>query len=102
MVRFPLRITQQTWLTILAGTADDRSSLGESYTQPSNVQSVYRTFCELSEIVHESLYTLYTPKEPTTAQSLLRIYHKYLRWYDAIPTVLRLGHNFTPSVLFSQ
>ncbi|UKZ74429.1 hypothetical protein TrVFT333_002097 [Trichoderma virens FT-333] len=26
----------------------------------------------------------------------------YLNWYDRIPEVLRLGHNFTPAVLFAQ
>lgn len=92
---------QQRELTNNLGAAYDRAP-GPTYTQPSNVQSVYKTFCELSEIVHQSLYALYTPGEPITSKVLLRVYTKYLRWYDSIPTVLRLGHNFTPAVLFSQ
>lgn len=71
-------------------------------TQPSNVRSVYKTFCELSEIVHKSLYMLYTPGKPVTSQSLNNVYTEYIRWYSEIPSTLRLGHNFTPSVLFAQ
>jgi hypothetical protein len=37
-----------------------------------------------------------------TSKSLLASYTDFLRWYDAIPAVLRLGHNFTPAVLFAQ
>ncbi|RFU28584.1 hypothetical protein B7463_g7759, partial [Scytalidium lignicola] len=76
----------------------------EQYTtqQPSNVRSVYKTFCELSEIVHHSLYAYYTPGRYVTSQTLLRIYRRYLDWYDQIPNALRLGQNFTPSVLFAH
>jgi hypothetical protein len=70
--------------------------------QPSNVRSVYKCFCELSELVHQSLYILYSPGRPLTSRDLLIIYTQYLNWYDKIPEVLRLGHNFTPAVLFAQ
>ncbi|KAH8816772.1 fungal-specific transcription factor domain-containing protein [Xylogone sp. PMI_703] len=70
--------------------------------QPSNVRSVYKTFCELSEIVHHSLYAYYTPGKFVTSQTLLRIYRRYLDWYDQIPNALRLGQNFTPAVLFAH
>lgn len=76
--------------------------LQRSCEQPSNVRSVYKCFCELSELVHESLYILHSPGRPLTARDLLSIYTKYLNWYDRIPGVLRLGHNFTPAVLFAQ
>jgi len=68
--------------------------------QPSNVRSVYKTFCELSQIVHSYLYICYTPGAQLTSSALLDTYNQYLNWYDAIPEVLRLGQNFTPSVLF--
>lgn len=76
--------------------------LQRSCEQPSNVRSVYKCFCELSELVHESLYILHSPGKPLTARELLNIYTQYLNWYDRIPEVLRLGHNFTPAVLFAQ
>ena len=76
--------------------------LQRSAEQPSNVRSVYKCFCELSELVHQSLYVLHSPGRPLTSRDLLKIYTQYLNWYDSIPEVLRLGHNFTPSVLFTQ
>ncbi len=62
------------------------------------MRSVYKCFCELSELVHQSLYILHSPGRPLTSRDLLNIYTQYLNWYDSIPEVLRLGHNFTPAV----
>ncbi|KAK3947755.1 fungal-specific transcription factor domain-containing protein [Pseudoneurospora amorphoporcata] len=76
--------------------------LRQSCEQPSNVRSVYKCFCELSELVHQSLYILHSPGRPLTSRDLLKIYTQYLNWYDRIPEVLRLGHNFTPAVLFAH
>lgn len=73
-----------------------------SCEQPSNVRSVYKCFCELSALVHDSLYKLHTPGRPLRGQDLLKIYTEFLDWYDSIPEVLRLGQNFTPAVLFAQ
>lgn len=81
---------------------DDGAPLHQSCEQPSNVRSVYKCFCELSELVHQSLYILYSPGRPLTSRDLLKIYTQYLNWYDRIPEVLRLGHNFTPAVLFAH
>ncbi|KAH7126190.1 fungal-specific transcription factor domain-containing protein [Dactylonectria macrodidyma] len=81
---------------------DDGAPLQRSCEQPSNVRSVYKCFCELSELVHQSLYILHSPGRPLTARDLLSIYTQYLNWYDRIPEVLRLGHNFTPAVLFAH
>ncbi|RYP10836.1 hypothetical protein DL764_000388 [Monosporascus ibericus] len=81
---------------------DDGAPLARSCEQPSNVRSVYKCFCELSELVHKSLYVLHSPVQPVTSRDLLYIYHEYLNWYDRIPEVLRLGHNFTPAVLFAH
>lgn len=83
-------------------TADPGAPLTANCTQPSNVRSVYRTFCELSEIVHKALYVFYTPGVPLTGKALLEVYTEYIKWYDGIPEVLRLGRNFTPAVLFAQ
>ncbi|OTA58928.1 hypothetical protein K449DRAFT_116197 [Hypoxylon sp. EC38] len=81
---------------------DDGAPLQRACEQPSNVRSVYKCFCELSELVHQSLYVLHSPVKPVTSRDLLSIYTQYLNWYDRIPEVLRLGHNFTPAVLFAH
>lgn len=70
--------------------------------QPSNVRSVYKCFCELSELVHDSLYTLHTPGRPLRGPDVLFIYTRFMDWYDSVPVALRLGQNFTPAVLFAQ
>jgi hypothetical protein len=80
-----------------AGLADVKNA-----SQPSNVRSVYKCFCELAELVHQCLYTLYTPGRRLTTSELMSIYTRFLNWYDSLPEALRLGHNFTPSVLFAQ
>ncbi|KAI3400743.1 hypothetical protein diail_1952 [Diaporthe ilicicola] len=81
---------------------DDGGPLQRSCEQPSNVRSVYKCFCELSELVHDSLYMLHTPGRPIQSSDLLCIYTKLIDWYDSVPEVLRLGHNFTPAVLFAH
>ena len=81
---------------------DDGLPLHRSCEQPSNVRSVYKCFCELSELVHQSLYMLHSPGRALTSRDLLHMYTMYLNWYESIPEVLRLGHNFTPAVLFAQ
>lgn len=76
--------------------------MDQHFNQLSNLRSVYKTFCELSEIVHSVLYTLYSPGSEIDSRTLIDLYNKYIQWYDTIPETLRFGHNYTPSVLFAQ
>lgn len=71
------------------------------FSQPSNLQSVFVMFCDLSLLVHKSLYVMYAGKAATAA-SLLTTYTQYLEWYDHMPHTLKLGENSTPAVLFAQ
>ncbi|KAH8589915.1 hypothetical protein B0O99DRAFT_319062 [Bisporella sp. PMI_857] len=48
-------VESQPWIPY----TDDGAPLEINYTQPLNLRSVYTTFCELSEIVHRTLYDLY-------------------------------------------
>ncbi|KAH7109367.1 fungal-specific transcription factor domain-containing protein [Dactylonectria macrodidyma] len=102
--RLPLKpaIIRNVEASLWVPYTDDGAPVQRSYEQPSNVHSVYRCFCELSELVHRSLYILHSPGRPLTARNLLSIYTQYLNWYDRIPEVLRLGYNFTPAVLFAH
>lgn len=83
-------------------TTSQGGPLEENCMQPSNIRNVYKTFCELSEIVHRTLYTLYVPGRRVTSKALLDAYGQYILWYDTISDTLRLGQNFTPAVLFAQ
>jgi hypothetical protein len=80
----------------------DKGVVQMKANQPSNVRSVYKCFCELAELVQQSLYTLYTPIRPLDAQEVTSVYTRYLNWYNDLPSSLRLGKNFTPAVLFVQ
>lgn len=74
--------------------------LRSNYTQPSNIGSVCKTYSELSEIVHKSLYLMHTPGSISTGQNLLEIHNQYLQWYDFVPAALLLGQKFKLCVLF--
>lgn len=93
-------LSAEVWHQLL--TSYIGAPLERNCTQPSNVRTVFKTFGELSQIVHKSLYACYTPGSQFTSQALLSVYTDYLAWYDNIPEELRLGHNFTPAVLFCQ
>jgi len=49
-----------------------------------------------------SLYRIHCAAKKTTAQDLLDVYTRYVSWYDGMPSLLRLGSNFTPQVLFAH
>jgi hypothetical protein len=65
--------------------------LDRQFSQPSNLRTVYTTFCELSERVHNALYTLYTPGSEITSGALVELHNHYIHWYDTMPESLRLG-----------
>lgn len=72
--------------------------------QASNEPSVFMLICQISELAHDCRYRVHSPVAALTAeaQTLLRLYTKYLVWYDNLTETLRLGQNFTLCVLFVQ
>ncbi|KAH6645551.1 hypothetical protein BKA67DRAFT_115813 [Truncatella angustata] len=74
----------------------------QSLKQVSHTGSVFSGICDLSKLIHETLYTLLRPDHPPTSREILIVYTKYLSWYDLLPDVLRLGHTSTPAVLFTH
>ncbi|KFY05408.1 hypothetical protein O988_00019 [Pseudogymnoascus sp. VKM F-3808] len=58
---------------------DSGAPLERDFAQTSNVHSVYKSFCELSEIVHKSLYVLFTPGRQWTKTTLLDVYTQFLQ-----------------------
>lgn len=68
--------------------------------QPGHITTVYNSFCELSDIVHEALYTVHCAARRPTGHDILHLYTRYLTWYDSLPIPLRLGSNFTPQMVF--
>lgn len=70
--------------------------------QASNTQSVFKCFCEIGQLGHNTAYLMQTPHVPVTAHALLEAYNHYLDWYNRIPAALRLGANYTPSVFIAH
>lgn len=71
-------------------------------TQSSNIRTIYTCFCELSEIIHRSLYVFYTPSSSLMSKKVLGIYTEYLEWYNYLPGGLRFGENASPAAFFLQ
>lgn len=70
--------------------------------QSSDVLPIFTCFCALSEIIHCSLYVLYTPTSAVNSTDVLNIYTRYLEWYGRLPDALRVGGNPSPAALFIQ
>jgi len=87
-------IENSPWIPYDAGLSDF------PYAQPSNVLSVYTCLCELSQIVHQSLYLRHLPNQLYGPRDAWNNYTQYLKWYSHLPELMRLGHNSTPAVLF--
>jgi hypothetical protein len=80
----------------------DGSQTDTSLRQTSNTRSVYTALSDLFQVVHDSLYILYSPIRRLHGRDILDIYTKYLRWYNGLTVTVRLGENSTPSVMFTQ
>jgi hypothetical protein len=82
--------------------AGDQIPHGLDLRQPSNIRAMHRSLCELSTIIHSTLYVMYTGTDSLTSREILDRYTRMLDWYSSLPEMLRLGENSTPSVLFIQ
>jgi hypothetical protein len=81
---------------------DDGNTQERIFEQPSNVRTVHRYLCELSEIIHDSLYEFYTPSGNLTSTSLLEVYSHHLAWKGSLPEPCHLGAAPMPVVLYLQ
>lgn len=81
---------------------DDGTRLKTRTTQTSNSRSIFRGTCELSHVIYESLYTLYTPSRPVIIEDVMGVYQQYLEWYESMLPVLKSGENSTPMAIFNH
>ena len=82
----------------------DIEILGSPMEQPSQTHTMLTHFSLLSEIVNDTVFMFYAPRERFTSKKLLDFYSRYKRWYAALPTGLRLTSNDAslPQVLLLQ
>ena len=61
-----------------------------------------RAMSSLSEIVNDTVFMFYAPRERFTSRKLLDFYARYTRWFNNLPDKLRLQEISTPQVLLLQ
>ena len=81
---------------------DNETQSNERVTQTSNVRSVFRGICELSNIIYQSLHLAYSRQGSLTSRDVIDVYGKYLNWYESMLGVLKSGVNSTPTAIFAQ
>jgi hypothetical protein len=81
---------------------DDGIEQERSFEEPSNVGAIHRCLCELSEVIHDSLYALYSPGGTLSSATLLEVYAHYLAWKGSIPEPCHLVATPMPAVLHLQ
>ncbi|KFY91582.1 hypothetical protein V500_04589 [Pseudogymnoascus sp. VKM F-4518 (FW-2643)] len=81
---------------------DDETQSNERATQTSNVRSVFRGICELSNIIYQSLHLVHSRQGSLTSRDVIDVYGKYLNWYESMLGVLKSGVNSTPTAIFAH
>ncbi|KIV82182.1 hypothetical protein, variant [Exophiala sideris] len=97
----PLKIDEiedEAWIPY----SDEGVNHDISLHQRSNLRSVYKTFAELSGIVHQTTTCLLSDDTRNITAHIKALYTEYLQFYDDLPDALRLGGNSTPPVFFAQ
>jgi len=59
-------------------------------------------FSLLSEIVNDTVFMFYAPRERFTSRLLSDFHERYLQWFTKLPEKLRIFANATPHVIALQ
>ena len=70
--------------------------------QPVMQTNFMRAMSSLSEIVNDTVFMFYAPRERFTSRKLLDFYATYTRWLNNLPDELRLREISMPHVLLLQ
>ena len=70
--------------------------------QPSHTHTLLCQFSLLSEIVNDTVFMFYAPRERFTSKKLLNSYNRYTRWLANLPEKLQLRDAAMPHVLTLQ
>lgn len=81
---------------------DSTVTLSEDPEEASHTHRLLHQFGLLSEIVNDTVYMFYAPRERFTSRKLLDFYARFKRWYKSLPDVLRLDHTCLPHVILLQ
>ncbi|CAF9926531.1 MAG: hypothetical protein ALECFALPRED_003464 [Alectoria fallacina] len=67
--------------------------------QPTLATILMRAMSSLSEIVNDTVFMFYAPRERFTSKKLLDFYARYTRWFNNLPNKLGLRDDSTPHIL---
>ena len=70
--------------------------------QPTLATTFMRAMSSLAEIVNDTVFMFYAPRERFTSKKLLDFYARYMRWFNNLPDKLGLRDDSTPHVLLLQ
>ena len=70
--------------------------------QPGHGHAILCQFSLLSEIVNDTVFMFYAPRERFTSKKLLDFHSRYTRWYRALPTSLKLSDIPLPQLIILQ
>ena len=70
--------------------------------QPTLPTTLMRATSSLSEIVNDTVFMFYAPRDRFTSKRLLDFYARYTRWFNNLSDKLGLGEVSTPHVLMLQ
>ena len=70
--------------------------------QFTSTLSLLHQYSTLSDIVNDTIFMLYAPREHFTAEKLLEFHGRYKRWFTNLPEVFQVRAVTTPHVLLLQ
>ena len=70
--------------------------------QPNLTHTFTNYFAKLTDIVNDTIFMFYAPRERFTSRKLLDFYGRYKKWYGDLPQSLQLHQVSTPHVLTLQ
>ena len=70
--------------------------------QPNYMNTLLYQFSLLSEIVNDTVFMFYAPRERFTSRKLLDFHRRYTKWFEDLPQTLQLRDVTMPHVLVLQ
>lgn len=85
---------QTIWMTVTDYGVDHTGT-----EQPGYFQTFQHQFSLLTEIVSDTVFSFYAPRERFTSRKLLDYYRRYKSWYSNLPSPLQIRDITLPHVL---
>ena len=72
------------------------------FAHPTPTLSLLHQYSALSDIVNDTIFDFYAPREMFTGAKVLEFHGRYERWYTNLPEELQVPAVTTPHVLMLQ